>query len=372
MAASGVQIDMKEFAKVTYLRAGLVTDRTVNLVPLWEGGEWRMWIPGPDGLFLMKPREYAEGLYAARESARPDDIYFPFSEFVWKHATWPDLCHWITSINDDLQNLAAALAKIDFLWDMRERVAQTFSLGRFVKNEVEYILTVCRSVLDELHEIVAALWSRVTLLDVEAQKGKRPLDKKLSRMILREGKLMSADEIVEHRNVPLGLANLYAGAGPFLATVRQLRDRVIHGGHDAPFVFVVPRGFAIGRKEPLFAKLPLDKPEYAYNENLVSLRPLLAHLVMTTIYICNGFGAALPKVIGFPPDLAPDHHIFARTVHGAALARTQAVLNGGAVWWADEPVTAPVTTRAERMPEMNGANDQCEAHAESTESRGGT
>jgi len=86
---SAVSIDMKEFAKIPYLRAGLATDRTVNIVPLWEEGSWSMWIPGPQGLFGTKPAEYAEGLYAAREPARPDDLCFPFSEFLWKHLTWP-------------------------------------------------------------------------------------------------------------------------------------------------------------------------------------------------------------------------------------------------------------------------------------------
>jgi hypothetical protein len=284
----------------------------------------------------MRPVEYAEGQYVAQEQAKADDLYFPFAELMWKRATWQEVCHWLTSINDDVHNLATALAKIDFFWDMRER-RPVLSVGRFVKNEIEYILMVCRSILDSLHEITAAIWEKVTLTDPEAQKRKRPLEKKFSSMVFRENKLMSAEEIAKHRHVPPGLAALYAEAGPFLGTVRQLRDRVVHGGHDAPFVFCTPRGFAIDRAAPHFAALPVWAPEHTYNENLVSLRPLLAHLILTTLYLCNGFGDALSRFIVLPDDIAPGYQVFLRSTHGAAMTRTQAVLRGGPAWWADDP-----------------------------------
>ncbi len=112
---------------------------------------------------------------------------------------------------------------------------------------------------------------------------------------------------------------------------------MVHGGHDAPVVFATPRGFAVNRSEPHLSSLPLDEPKYAYSERLVSLRPVLAHLIMTTIYICNGFGETLQKLFQFPPDIAPEYHLFFRGAHGAAMVRTPAVLKGGSAWWADDP-----------------------------------
>lgn len=331
-----MSIAPSELSKLAYLRPDLIGDRTLNLAPLWDGTRWHLWTPMADGtLMALRPVECHEGSYFAREPARQDDLHLPFIELMWKRASWADVCHWVVAITDDLHNLATAVAKVDFFWAMRDDARD--SVGRFVKNEIEYVLTVCRSILDELQEILRRVWDRVQLVDREAQKRKRPLPQSFADMIRRENRTMSAEEIAGHRHVPEVFADAYATTAPFVATLRGLRDAVIHGGHDAPLVFLTERGFAVRKDEPHVAALPVLKPEYEYNERLVSLRPVLAHLVMTTMYTLNTFGDLLLAHIELPPDIAPEHALFVRTVHGRALLRTQDVLRGTASpWWTDD------------------------------------
>ncbi len=174
-------------------------------------------------------------------------------------------------------------------------------------------------------------------------------------MVMSNCELMSVEQIVESRRVPLPLAETYAAAGAFLKLLRELRDGIIHHGKDAPVVLTTERGFVIGRDKPGFASLPIWKPEHAFNEHTVSLRPALAHLVVTALYTCNSFAESLARTIAFPPDIAPEHSIFIRAIHGEALIRAQDVLRGGPVWWAlpetrDETMEAsPVGTLQEQL-----------------------
>jgi hypothetical protein len=328
-------VDARELAKIPYLRAEVVGDRQAALTSLWDGTEWHAWIPGPSGTLVhMRPRELAEGTYVAKAPARADDIHLPFAEFFWKRASWPAVGHWYNAILEDLHQLAAAVAKIDFFWAMREH-AQGGGLGirRFVGSELEYLLTVCRSVFDELQEVVRAIWSKVRLVDEELQRRKGTLPPSFRKMVMSDGNLMQADEIGRRHNVPPPLAAAYQSAGSFLKVLRELRDGIIHHGRDAPIVLTGERGFILGKGEPGFASLPIWKPEHSFNEHAVSLRPAVAYLVATTLYTCNTFADVLGQIFAFPPDVAPDHHLFVRSVHGGALLAVQEVLRGGSPWW---------------------------------------
>jgi|HubBroStandDraft_1064217.scaffolds.fasta_scaffold01382_12 hypothetical protein len=330
-----MHVDPKEFEKIPYLRAEVVGTRVVGLAPLWDGRAWHLWVPAADGgLAVMNVSDYAEGSYFSRSPARPDDVHFPFVEFVWKRASWPDVCHWVGAIENDVHQLAASLAKIDFLWTKREEVSGgVFGLRRFIAGEVEHVVTVCRSTLDELQAFIRAVWEHVRLVDAAEQSRKGSLRKSFADMVIADGQLLSVEDIGEKRNVPLPLSATYAQAGMFLQTLRDLRDDIVHRGKEPPFVFTTEHGFALEKNAKHFVALGISKGEHAYNENLVSLRPALAYLVMTTLYTCNSFAEVLSGMIEFPPDLAPDHHVFIRTVHGPSLIRTQETLRNGSPWW---------------------------------------
>ena len=327
-----MKLDVRELASVPYLCAGAVGERHVQLESFWDGTEWHAWIAGPNGTLIhMRPRDLGVGSYIAKEPAADDDFCFPFTDFMWRRASWPDANHWHGAIVEDVHQLAASIAKIDFFWKMREH-APALVLGRFASSEIEYLLTVCRSVFDLLQEVIRTIWGRMRLLDEERQRRKGELRKSFADMVISKGELMSAGRITETRGVPLHLAETYAAGGAFFKLVRELRDGIVHNGKDAPMVVTTERGFII-RRDSAFAALPIWKDEHSFNEQAVSLRPALAYIVVTTLNTCNAFAEALGQMFGFPPDLAPGHRLFVRSPHGRALLEVQEVLRGGSPWW---------------------------------------
>ena len=155
-----------------------------------------------------------------------------------------------------------------------------------------------------------------------------------AKMIFRENKLMTVEEIQNFRNIPEPLARAHHTAGEFLGILRKLRDSIVHGGKNAPQVFVVPRGFGVHKADPAIGNLPMWKAEHQFNANVVSLRPVLADVVMNTFYTCNLFADGLVGIFQLPDDLAPNHAVFIRSIHAPALVSIQNVLKGSSGWWA--------------------------------------
>ncbi len=220
-----------ELSKVPWLALDPHNDRYLSLAPLWDGHGWRLWLPVPGhGLIETKPVGLAEGAYVATEPAAPADLNFPFVEFIWKRANWPNVHHWLTAIEQDVHQIAASLGKIDFFWAMRDRIPDQQGLARFVASEVEYLLMICRSVLDELQEVLRNIWEHIRLLDKMEQRRKGPLPPSFAKMVIHDQKLMSAQDIRTRRRIPLPLASAYEAAGAFVHVLRTLRDGVVHGG----------------------------------------------------------------------------------------------------------------------------------------------
>jgi hypothetical protein len=84
-----------------------------------------------------------------------------------------------------------------------------------------------------------------------------------------------------------------------------------------------------------FYKMRTPIPGHAYNENLMSLLPLLAHVVLGTIETCNELVLAFGKQIALPPELAPGYRVFVRGPHNEALGWMRSVREGGSPWWCD-------------------------------------
>ncbi|MNI64615.1 hypothetical protein D3C73_1200730 [compost metagenome] len=66
--------------------------------------------------------------------------------------------------------------------------------GRMVITEVEYIFSVCRSMIDLFQEIAAELWNKIKLYG-EALPEQKKLKKSFNEMIWFHGRLTTADEL---------------------------------------------------------------------------------------------------------------------------------------------------------------------------------
>lgn len=300
-------------------------DRVVRLASLWDG-TWHLWMPDGNGaLIKIQAGECQEGAYFAKEPARDTDICLPFLDMMWKRASWPEVTRWLHSIEDSIFKIAAAVSKIDH-FSRRENVEREM-LSLYITTDVEYIFGRCRSIFDDLQQVIAALWDRVTLFDGRRRE-ELPRDsfrKPLKRIRRREPG-------PSPYGLPDGVIAVYERVSEFFFSMRSMRDRLTHRGLDLGHVFTTERGPAVLKETELALMVSERRGDDAYNENLVALRPTLAHLVCTTLYTLNEFAGALAGAIVFPESMVPEHELFLRTPHMGSLVDLQRIVRGGTPW----------------------------------------
>jgi len=267
--------------------------------------------------------------YVARNPVNDTDVIIPFIEFVWQRASWPEACPFISGIIHDFHNLATLVAKIDHYFNAREQIGKGVTL--FVSTELEYLFILSKSVLDLLHETVASIWEkRIKLIDSAADGRKRALPQKLSKILLKEGKVIrSTEEIAAKFSLPFSLAAAYASAATFFEKIRESRVAFVHGGKQPSWIFDTEKGFCVERGSREYNLFAIWREEHGYNERLVSARPLIAHVVFQTIATCNDLMEGFARQIRFPREIAPGYRIFTRGLHNAALTQ----LRKGSPWW---------------------------------------
>lgn len=328
-------------AKLTFLNPQALQGRALVLMPVWLNEKWNLWLPTPTGdLIEMHPVEVASSHYLATAPVAQTDLHIPFIDFMWQRASWRETLRPVSAIADDISNLATSFQKIDAFWKHRALLGSDVGVGEFVRTDLEYVLVVARSVLDHLHEVLRFLWANVALSNPEAQKKKRGLPDKLSKTALSGEGARSANQLRETYGLPPALAAFYEGLAPFLQDVRRMRDGIVHKGRSGGPIYVSDKGFAISPTEPLYHAVEhIWQDAHRLNENVVSLRPLLAHIALNVVYACNAAVAACSASVEFPAELAPGYRVFVRTEHGAALVRAQEVLRGASPWWSEDPAT---------------------------------
>lgn len=313
-------------------------DRILRMMPAWNGERWMMWADGPDGqLVPMQVVDVQADAYLAKEPRRSTDLHFPFAEFVWQRASWRPVADHTMAITDDLQNLAASLAKIDFFWERRNDIPNGLDL--FVKTEVEYVLIVARSVLDHLHGATASLWKRIRLIDDADRSKQQSLPIKASKMCLSEGRPVEAERLHQKYGLPPPIASFYGEFGNALVRLRGLRDAVVHKGRDIGPIYIADRGFAIDRRGPLYRIAPeIWREGDSEGANLLTLGRLLAYVAMLAIGTCVRAANDIQCCIQFPSAVAPDYRVFFRAAHQDTLLRYQEMLRDLSAWW--EPPAA--------------------------------
>jgi hypothetical protein len=66
--------------------------------------------------------------------------------------------------------------------------------------------------------------------------------------------------------------------------------------------------------------------------NLCSLRPVIAYVVLKTLDTCNDFSETIEKVIQFPKPLAPDFKLYARGYYGEKIIGLSDTIEN-CKWW---------------------------------------
>jgi hypothetical protein len=321
---------------VSYLRTNHLGTRTVNLMPLWDGADWHMWFPTADGLVEGKIAGVVEGDYVSKSVARDSDLFIPFVHLMWQRASWPDICPLINAVIDGFHKMGTSVAKLRHFFGSRTTLAPG-SAGRFASTELEYMLVLTRSEFDLLQEIISAIWMRsVPLHDqaAEARRRAKGLPRTFSRIaLLDKQRPKTADEIEQRYGLPSNLAAEYSRVAPFFLRLRGARDGVVHGGKGVGLVFDAERGFCINPKAAPFSSFDCWRPEHYYNENIASVLPWIATIVLETIRACNRLTETFASIIELPPEIAPGYRVFVRGPHNEALAEVLQISSGATAWW---------------------------------------
>jgi hypothetical protein len=261
-------IRLEELRKVTYLDVDHLQGRTVKLMPLWDGTHWHMWVDTPVGIIEGKMLDTTEGDYVGRGAARQSDLFIPFIHLMWQRASWTDICPLILAISDDFHNMGTSVAKLRHFFDFRSTIPAGGANG-FAVTELEYLVTLTRTVFDLLQEMISIIWKeRVRLSDESAEDYRRghPLPKTFSRMVLNDKERpKTVDEIENQYGLPRPLAEQYANIGPFFSRLRRVRDNVVHGG--SGFGQSEPEGFSFLSVWWL-APRPLLQREYRFSSTV--------------------------------------------------------------------------------------------------------
>lgn len=177
-------------------------------------GRWRVWLQAGDNAFVEIKGEPAEAYYFSAAPAHQADFTTLHLTFIAQRALLTGLTRSFSAFQDDLFNLAASLAKIDLI-----HASGSPARSRMACTEVEYILTVCRSMYDLLQEMLACLWENVRLTDLTVTK--RSLKRSFAEMALKGETPRDAEELAQTYGLPLAVAACYARHAPSRAGSRR-------------------------------------------------------------------------------------------------------------------------------------------------------
>lgn len=177
---------------------------------------------------------------------------------------------------------------------------------------------------DDLQRIIAALWDRVELSDPVAQKRKKKLPDESFRKALERIKSASQQDAAPY-GLPRPVLEAYDGVAAFFYQLRSIRDQLTHQGGRLEPVFMSDSSGAISKGGRLAAIPPKDL-HVEVNQNLIALRPVIAHLVISTLQAFNTFLVAFAQCFAFPPSLFPDHKYFFRCAHMNALGAAHRIV----------------------------------------------
>ena len=300
--------------------------RDIYCLQFFVKGMWHSWIPTPDGLLKMQMWP-SESNYLGDAPEQNTDQCFLLAHFTVQHASFPEMQRSHKGIWNDFQNLATSLAKIRCFF---QALPKKHEASRFVQTEIEYMVMVCRGVYDLLQEMISAHWERIRLHDTTIKKRKMP--KSFADVLFQSSKQRTPEQISSRYGLPLLISQWYCQQFPFFSWLRDLRDRLAHGGNSSvDILFATERGFAIQRSEKPWCDL-YDWPKDCEQPNgLVPIRPALCAIVRNVLQTCDSFAHLLQTTIKVPEELFPGLRLYSRGYYDKHLNELDAVIQG-ALW----------------------------------------
>lgn len=292
---------------IPFIDLSSIEGRFISSLLFHDGTDWRSWINVGEGLVEIKMWP-AESYYFGTSPELQSDFTFHFLNFISQKSCFLQLQKAVAGIRDDLFNIAASIAKIRHFESCQAGIGQ--GVARMVMTELEYLLSLCRSVFDLLQEVVAKTWATIQPADPSWKIKK--LRGSFREMVMSNNEPMTAQAISEKFSIPMELANFYSRSADFFLSLRRFRDNIVHNGSTIQTIFATEDGFYIQRSFNPFASIDLWREEERKPNDLVPLLPALGFLIRGTLSACNDYSSTIESIISFPPPVAPGFQLYMR------------------------------------------------------------
>ncbi len=323
---------MDKYDKLFHIRKDR-QGRIIPLIPVLDDqGKWHMWLPHEDDLLEIPIVEPVRLDYFAKRPASGNDVYFRFVNFIHQRCLLKSIHYLDSAIREDMHNLAACLAKIEYYFKLRDD--KTVDVSRFVATEIEYLFYVCRSLYDLLQKVAKEQWQGTELIDKSILK--KPLEDSFAVMALKGPRQQEIVRSAQELHTKYGLtprwSQYYPREAPFFKKLRRFRNDIDHKGLSPGDIFVTPKGFAVRSDYEPFATFGIWKEKTFLAGDLTPIKPVLAHVIQETIGALERFVDVLSGEIKFPEDIAPGYFVFLRGPHIEKLARLDGYIKDD-VWY---------------------------------------
>jgi len=300
-------LPIEELKKIPHLNHDALPGQILCTTMFWVDGEWQFWLPVGNQLIRMQALP-AEMAYFGQSAHRVDDIFLGLLNLIAQHACLQGTVREFTGLLDDVKNIGTSIQKLDLLLANRQQVAH--GMARMISTEVEYLAVQCRSIFDFLQGILRTLWQNTRLLP-GMRSPRTTLPDTFSKMVVLKNELATADGIAARFELPKPIAEAYGRQVEFFASLRTLRDNIVHHGSQPPPIFVSEQG------EPLIRRTqrPFDsfvswQPDEILTNDLVPLRPAINAMIYRTLHACEDLAFSLTQTIGLPPPLCPGFNLY--------------------------------------------------------------
>lgn len=299
-------------------RNALLLGKMVCTTTFYTGGRWQKWFFTNEGqAHHMQIIDLCEGVYFGNTAAAPHDLRLAALNLIAQHACNKGTQQPFVGIWDDLYNIAASIAKLDLVTAQYDEISD--QAGRMVVTEVEYLAIQCRSIFDYVQKILKALWSQAHRKE-NGSTPEKTLPDSFREVVIKDGKPRTAPEIERRYEIPSPLSIVYARHAPFFASLRTMRDAIVHKGKPTPTIFATAEGGYIESTLWPFHIMTTWRPDEFKQNNLVPLKPALGAMVFRTLLAAEELIRTYSLIVDLGPPICPDHVLFLRASSAPALA----------------------------------------------------
>ena len=288
--------------------------RSIFLLPYFssESAEWFGFLQHP-GRFLQRVAlvDVVSGGFVASAPLKADqDFCLPLEDLVFQRMSFSGLARPLSGLEDVIESFASLLE----LYEQVSHNCQEERAGapQTAQLLVNHLMVVARTAFDVLQGICRGVCAIVKRTDDKTKPLMKQLGDSFAKVALHEDEPRAIEELMEKFDMPRPLAGFYNSYAPFLARVRDIRDEVVHRGHNAGFVFNLDQGLAVATKERPWNQLQIWDERSLGHNNLGSLRMLFAYIIAETMTATTRFGEAFASCIRLPEPLSPANHVFLR------------------------------------------------------------